>query len=350
MDNPLAEDLDLILEKCADAWQELRGQRIFITGGSGFFGCWLLESLCWANQKLNLGIEATVLTRSPEKFKAKVPHLATAPGISVWQGDVRDFTFPAGEFQYVVHAASESDPNAIKQDPTLQFDTILEGTRRVLQFAATHGTRKLLFTSSGAVYGKQPPELSHIPEEYVGSPDPCLPASVYGEAKRAAENLCVLYAQKFGFEVKIARCFAFVGPYLPLDANFAVGNFIRDALKGSPIVIQGDGTPLRSYLYAADLAVWLWTILVTGQNCRPYNVGSDEAISIRELAEKVKEVVAPLGKITIGQNPFPGVKPIQYVPSTKRGHDELGLDSWNSLHHGIENTIAFIKSTKLISG
>jgi len=282
-----------------------------------------------------------VLTRSPEKFKAKVPHLAMAPGITVWQGDVRDFAFPSGEFRYVIHAASESDPNAIRQDPTLQFDTILEGTRRVLDFAASHATHKLLFTSSGAVYGKQPPELSHIPEEYVGSPDPCLPGSAYGEAKRAAENLCVLYAQKFGFEVKIARCFAFVGPYLPLDANFAVGNFIRDALKGGPIVIQGDGTPLRSYLYAADLAVWLWTILVRGQNCRPYNVGSDEAISIRELAEEIANHFLPIRDIRIVREINQKQAREQYVCDGLRSKTELNLKVNTSLNNAIERTILF---------
>jgi dTDP-glucose 4,6-dehydratase len=348
MRNPLAEDLDFVLAKTADVWQELRGKRLFITGGTGFFGCWLLESLCWANDQLGVDVKATVLSRSPQKFALKAAHLANHPSITWVTGDVRDFDFPPGTFDYVIHAASESDLAAIQQDATLQFDTILEGTRRVLQFAATHGTQKLLFTSSGAVYGKQPAELSHVPEDYAGAPDPCLPSSAYGEAKRAAENLCVLYAQQFGFEVKIARCFAFVGPYLPLDANFAVGNFIRDALKGGPIVIQGDGTPLRSYLYAADLAVWLWTILVKGQNCRPYNVGSDEAISIRELAERVREVTLSGGQILIGQKTHPGVKPFQYVPSIKRGIKDLGLASWTSLNRGIEKTKDFITSTKLL--
>src|SRR3989338_4961828 len=103
--------------------------------------------------------------------------------------------------------------------------------------------------------------MSRLPEEYFGAPYPADVKSAWGESKRAAEFICGYYADRYGLEIKIARCFSFVGPYLPLDIHYAVGNFIRDALKGGPLRIKGDGTPVRAYLYAADLAVWLWTIL-----------------------------------------------------------------------------------------
>jgi dTDP-glucose 4,6-dehydratase len=150
--------------------------------------------------------------------------------------------------------------------------------------------------------------------------------SGYGQAKRVSEFLCTLYGHQYGFEPMIARLFAFAGPHLPLDLNFAVGNFVRDALRGGPIRIGGDGTPKRSYLYAADLAIWLWTILLSGQAERPYNVGSDQEISVEELARCVVSNAAPGTAIEIAQTPRPGAPPARYVPSIDRARNELGLE------------------------
>jgi nucleoside-diphosphate-sugar epimerase len=341
MPNPLADDLDFILTHTTEVWQELRGQKIFITGGTGFFGSWLLESLCWVNDHMDAHIQATVLSRHPEAFASRHSNIANHPWLSWVKGDVKDFTFPKGEFQYVIHAASEGDLQEVEKTPLVQFDTIISGTRHVLDFAASHGTRKLLFTSSGAVYGKQPPELMHIPEDYSGAPDTMLQRSEYGEAKRAGELMGQLFALKFGFEVKIARCFAFVGPYLPLDANFAVGNFIKDVMNSRPIVIKGDGTPLRSYLYAADLMIWLWTILMKGQSGHPYNVGSMQPISILQLAELISKLSGDKQEICLNGKPTPGLIPERYIPSNDRAQFELGLAEYTTLENAIIKTMAW---------
>jgi nucleoside-diphosphate-sugar epimerase len=330
-----AGDLDHILNHTAAVWPEVRGQRLFITGGTGFFGCWLLESLARANRQLGLGTSAVVLTRDPAAFRRKAPHLASDPAFRFHEGDVRSFDFPEGEFPIVIHAAIESNLRLIAENPLEMVDSIVAGTRRMLDFAASHGTRRFFLTSSGAVYGRQPAQLTHVPEEYVGGPDPADPKSAYGEGKRMAESLCAVYAARHGFQVKIARCFAFVGPHLPLDANYAVGNFVRDALAGGPIRIEGDGTPYRSYLYAADLAAWLWTILVKGQSGRPYNVGSAADVTIADLAREVAAAVAPEVRISIARTPAPGQPPLRYVPSVERARAELGLDIWVPLREGI---------------
>jgi nucleoside-diphosphate-sugar epimerase len=245
-----ADDLDHVLTHTRPLWDEAKGSSFFITGGTGFFGMWLLESFAHINDALGLGMRATVLTRDPERFRQKAPHLAARRDLDFLAGDVRDFAFPKGEFRYVVHGATTSGGPV---DNLEMLETIIEGTRRVLDLAATRGTRKFLYISSGAVYGKQPEDLTHVPEDYCGAPDPLDPRSAYGEGKRVGELFSVLESRKAGFEAKIARCFAFIGPHLPLDAHFAAGNFIRDAIAGGPVVIKGDGKSVRSYLYASDL-------------------------------------------------------------------------------------------------
>ncbi|MEI6323712.1 MAG: NAD(P)-dependent oxidoreductase, partial [bacterium] len=209
-------------------WEQLRGKRIFVTGATGFFGIWLLESFAYANKELGLGAELMGLSRDPDAFYLKVPHLAGVSSIVLHQGDVRTFEFPDGSFSHVIHAGTTS---SVPVPPLEMLDTITQGTRRTLDFAVSAGAKKFLFVSSGAVYGKQPPDITHIPETYAGAPDPMdlRPVSIYGEGKRVGELLCSIYHQEHGLETTIARCFAFVGPHLPLDAHFAIGNFIRDA-------------------------------------------------------------------------------------------------------------------------
>jgi nucleoside-diphosphate-sugar epimerase len=340
--NPLSKDLDNILAHTESLWEELRDQRLFITGGTGFFGCWLLESFVWANDKLDLNASALVLTRDYEAFKNKMPHIASNPSIQFQIGDIRTFTFPKDTFSHIIHAATPGDARLNDENPLLMFDNIVEGTRRTLDFAVHCNAKKLLFTSSGAIYGKQPPHLTYIPEDYDGAPKPTDPGTAYGEGKRVAELLCMLYSIKYGIAPKIARCFAFVGPYLPLDIQYAVGNFIRDGLNGDPILVKGDGTPCRSYLYAADLMIWLWTILFVGQVCRPYNVGSEDVVTIAELAETVASCFSEPVEVKIIGTHIPDQPREQYIPSTKRAREECGLKQTTDLKKAIYKTIDFL--------
>jgi dTDP-glucose 4,6-dehydratase len=347
--NRLSSDLDHITSATEALWEEMRGQRLFLTGGTGFFGCWLVESFCDANRKLGLGAHVTVLSRDPDKFRAKCTHLANDSAVTLHAGDVRDFEFPAGEFRYVIHAATEASLKQSVEGPLEMLSTILVGTERTLKFAAQCGARKFLLTSSGAVYGKQPADMTHVPESYAGAPDPLDGASVYAEGKRASELMCALHQQTaaakgLAFEAKIARCWAFCGPHLPLDAHFAIGNFIGDVVAGRPISIAGDGTARRSYLYAADLAIWLWTILFQAPALIPINVGSARDVSIRELAEVVAATLAPGTQIRVAKQPVPGAVPARYVPSVERAETMLGLRETVGLAESIRRTFAWHKA------
>lgn len=333
--NPLATDLDRVVAQTPATWEALRGARIFVTGGTGFVGSWLLETLLWANDRLSLGASAVVLTRDRRAFAARAPHLAGHRSVTLTDGDVRTLRNDLGPFTHVVHAAFASGSVV---EPQLAFDTLVDGTRAALELAARSGARRFLFTSSGAVYGPQPSGMTHVPEDYAGAPDALDRRSAYGEGKRAAELLCALHADS-QLQPAIARCFAFVGPYLPLDAHFAAGNFLRDALRGGPIDVAGDGAPERSYLYAADLAAWLWTILVRGTPLRAYNVGSERAISIADLARTVSRLFTPTLAVRIARTPEPGAPPQRYVPSTGRARTELGLDATVDLEAALARTI-----------
>lgn len=331
------DDLDHILLHTRPLWERVRGCRLFITGGTGFFGSWLLESFLHANHALALSASATVLTRDPQSFSRKCPHLVDDPSLCFIRGDVRALEAVEDRYDFVIHAAGEASARQAIERPLEMFSTIVEGTRRTLDFARACSARKFLLTSSGAVYGDQPPEISHLGEDYPGAPDCLNPASVYAEGKRAAELASILYGREF-FDVKIARCFAFVGPHLPLDAHFAIGNFLRDAMRGGPIIVSGDGTPKRSYLYAADLAIWLWTILFDGIPGRAYNVGSDRVYSIAETARAVAEAIDPTLEVIVSQPEDRNRALRQYVPSTRRAQEELALKEHFSLTDAIRRT------------
>jgi len=332
-----ADDIDAINAALAADWQRLKGARLFFTGGTGFIGRWMLEALREADLRLGLGIEVTVLTRDPTVFAAKAPHLATHPSFHFHEGDVLTLKAKDERYTHVLHAATDASAELNEHEPCRMFDTVVEGTRRVLDLAVACRAERFFFFSSGAVYGRQPWELTHVGEDWQGGPDPLDPRSTYGEAKRAAEMLCTIYRKQYALDVVTARIFALLGPQLSLDIHFAAGNFIRDALAGRRIEVQGAGTAVRSYLYAADLTTWLWSILLRAPKDGVYNVGSEEAVSIAELAERVSEVLGGERPAILGR-PDPGWNPGRYVPSTALLRQELGMTATVGLDEAIRRT------------
>lgn len=317
MARPLPEtELQEALDWVRD-WSALRGARIFVTGGTGFFGKWLLELLGAAQHCFGLGAEVVVLSRDPERFLDSMPHLRRAKWLSFQQGEITSFRIPDGPFSHLIHGAGSSDARDYANNPAEMMRSLVEGSVRVMDAMSKKTLLRVLFLSSGAVYGPQPEYLYGIPDDFPVLDDLAAhtPTQIYAQGKREAERVVASSCHTLGFSYSIGRGFAFAGPHLPLDRHFAFGNFIRDALEGGPIYVRGDGTPIRSYLYSSELAACLWALLLCGENTT-YNIGNDQAISIRELAETVGRAASV--PVLVATPSLPGRQPPRYVPEISR--------------------------------
>lgn len=316
-------------------WEALRNARLFMTGATGLFGRWLLPAVIHANRELALNLSLVLLTRNAAALRQSIPALQNADSIHILEGDVKQFAYPEAPFDYFIHGATTSAHETFHGETSLQkFNTLVDGTRHVLEFARRVGTKRVLFLSSGVVYGALPEDMLSIPETFCGAPDTADHRTGLAQAKRAAEYLCAEYSHLYGFETKIARCFSFAGPGLPTDLHYAFGNFIHQALHNEKIVVQGDGTPLRSYLYLGDLTRWLLPLLTQSTSHLIYNVGSDHAVSISSLAEIVRDIVAPSKAVEILGRPAYSVGNSprnSYVPDVSRMREEFAISAPTSL-------------------
>ncbi len=325
-----ADDLNQVLLHTRDCWGKDSGMTVLFTGASGFFGGWMLESFLLAGHRLNLPFRAIVVTRNAGKFKLRFPHLADDPGVELLESDVSALAAPAGPVDYIIHSLIP-DAGTPLEEMELFFQS---ATKRLLEMASWKAVKGFLLCSTGAVY--QP----LIPRRPFAESDPLVPAEgppSYPLIRRKVEEQCLEAFREADIPVKIARGFAFVGARLPLNANFAIGNFIRDALAGGPVVVQGDGTSIRSYLYASDMAAWLWTVLLKGAPGRAFNVGSGEAVSIGDLARMIGRMF-DVETIVEGNAPS-GAAPDFYIPSTRRVEEDLGLLAWTGLSEAIIKTL-----------
>jgi len=331
---PAESDLAEIAALADQDCRWLAGKRILLTGGTGFIGTWFLALFDHLNRERAAGIFCAVPSRNPEAFLARNDHLRQ-PWLSVFSGDIRTFSFPEGAFDLVIHGATDVGNAERAQDYRTTFEVCVEGTKRVLEFVKAKKVSHLLLLSSGAVYGRQDPAVAFLEETSPCTIDPTLDGSAYGEGKRVAEWLVAHHARAEGFHAGIARCFAFSGAGLPLDGPFALGNFLADSHSGRAISVKSDGSALRSYLYASDLIVWLLAILHRGQSGSPYNVGSDHAVSIRQLAEAISQLPQPAVPVSFLAAPMAGVLPARYVPSVQKAIRDLGVSVAVPFHDGL---------------
>lgn len=339
------EDLRAIADIIRSRAQRLAGKNLLVTGGTGFLGTYLLETVAYLNETvLAEPCRLYAITRDPRRFAERVPHVAARPEITLVEGDVRHLSLPPVPWHFIVHAAASSDARQFLQDPVGTAETIVQGTRAVLDAARGSCTEAVLFVSTGAVYGEQPPECLWLSEQGCGGPDIRDPRSCYAEAKRYAELLCRLYRTQHGVPSTIARVFALVGPYQDLNSTSAIVDFIRQALDGDTIRIRDDGRAVRSYCYIADAVAALWRLLLRDGAGEVANVGSDrEAVSFVDLAERIGRCLGKSVTVTTAGAPPAGVLGRRYAPDVSYLATLEGFRPATSLDDALGRTIAWFK-------
>jgi len=327
--------IDLITRLGSDS-QAFANKSILITGGTGFFGRWLLQVLCTLILVKQIHFDIYVLSRNPDIFLKANAHFPFGKFIHFIRGDVSNFKLPNIKLDYLIHMAATAASETFHGEDQLQkINLLYKGTQHTLEVAIKASVNKVLFTSSGVVYG--PSKGEPFSEEMLQAPKTTLISSALGEGKRLAEYLIGYYGVKGGFEYSIARCFTFFGPYMPLDIHYAIGNFVYDAINNEEITVKGSGEELRSYLYIADAWVWLLKLLVHADN-QIYNVGSSIPISIKDLAALVRNTLAPekqvkcLGLIHDVGN----FNRTSYIPNNDKICHKYELSEWTTLIQGIK--------------
>jgi len=320
-----------IIARC----EKMDGKRLYLTGATGFFGKNLLALFAYIHGR-GASFEVTALSRAPEAFLADQPWCRRQPWLAWRTGDASDPWPGEGRYDLVLHAATDTVASA-HVDKLAVFEGILSGTRQALAFSAAHQVRRLLLCGSGAQYGAIPETWADgVLESSSLACDATKTTSAYGEGKRASEMLAALHAETHGFDVINTRCFAFIGPGLPLAGHFAIGNFLRAALADQPIELASQGYAMRSYLYSADLAVWLVVLLLEASGGATVNIGSGEGISIIDLARRVRDLVGSSLPVIPGAR-IPDEERRLYVPCIRRAL-AYGLDVWTDLDQAITRT------------
>ena len=330
---------------------------ILITGATGFFGRWLLESLVML--KAELGGSGTLIaqSRDPARFVADHPWLAKSEHLEWWQAhplawDEVDLRASlrrggrAGDLQCVIHLVTEGDNRAAESNPAGTRDLIVNSARRAAELARAMGAGKLLFTSSGSVYRTPAGEGSARRETDPVWARPTADSSSYhitGFAKLEAERAVMTALEGGATAGTIARCFSFLGPGLPLVGKFAAGNFLSDALAGRDLVIKGSGRPIRSYLHPVDLVVGLMAIMARGSSDAVYNLGSEQPLSLAQLAHVIADQAPGRPAVRVLGGPDAGGVGGHYVPSMARARGEVDFAETINVAAGVGRTLAWLR-------
>ncbi len=351
----IVADLDYIVEKAGDELTRLAGKSVLITGGAGFLGYYLVQSVLHWNRRVSAEkkIRITVFDNYIRGRAGWIEAFGDSGALRLVQHDVaRPLPEDVDDFQFIIHAASIASPTFYRRHPIETMDANVYGLRYLLDYCLRQkecgrAVEGFLFFSSSEIYGDPTPGNIPTPETYPGNVSCTGPRACYDESKRFGETLCVNFARVHGLPVRIVRPFNNYGPGLRLDDKRVIPDFARDVLNGDDIVIHSDGSPRRTFCYIADAVTGYYKALVNGRDGRAYNIGTDcPEISVAELAEKIGCLAAELfgyagGIVHKGSrdSDYLTDNPQRRCPDITRARTELGYSPGIGLDEGLRRSL-----------
>lgn len=342
----ITEDLAAIFDDIKPVLDKFAGATVLIAGGAGFLPSFVVDALAHANTQLGSDPAHVVCV---DNFKTGVPerlaHLDGREDVTFIKHDVTE-KLTGVKPDYILHAASIASPTWYRQFPLETIDINVTGTRRLLDLAHESNTQGLLYLSSSEVYGDPPPDKVPTSEDYWGNVSPVGPRACYDESKRLGETLCMTYFRQYGVPIKIVRPFNVYGPRLRLDDGRVMPDLISDALNKRQITLYSNGEVTRSFCYVRDAAVAIIKILAAGGPGEIFNVGNDEEVSIRKLAETVDEVSGNnLGvQLATSEDPeYLSDNPQRRCPDLTKTKAAVDWSPSVSLREGVERMLRFYR-------
>jgi UDP-glucuronate decarboxylase len=282
----VSKDIEEIVEDLKENVELLENAKVLLIGGKGFLGTYFLKTLLSINKILSKPAKIVVIDNL---ITSKNNEPNNEPNVEFIQADISQKISFDYDFDYIIHSASIASPPIYRKFPIKTIDVNYQGTRNLLDFAKETNLKGMLYLSSSEIYGD--PHVIPTPEDYWGYVSNTGPRSCYDESKRLAETICVMFNQQFKIPVKIVRPFNVYGPYLNLDDGRVIPDFMKGAIKNSKIIMHSDGSPTRSFCYVTDAMRAFFRVLLLAPSGSIYNVGNDEEISMKGLAEKIQRVV-----------------------------------------------------------
>ena len=332
-------DLNFIINKILDIKSHFINKNILLVGGTGFIGKWLVLTFNQLNKKYKSNIKIFILTRDKSKFLNRYSEFKKIKSIIFIQGDILKFKINNINFDYIIHAGS--DLKVEKKDQGKYLKELSIGSKRIFEINNKKLKTKVLFLSTGSVY-KNNNIKKKIRESKFYLPSEFPINNTYAFGKSLAEIFAKLFIKFKNKNIVIVRGFSFVGPYQQFERGFAITDFIKDSLENNNINLNNGNNIFRSYLYIADLIIWLLHILIKSKKGEIYNVGSDKEINLTKLSKKIIKINKSGSKVIKNNNQNKKIN--YYVPNIDKAKKKFNLKVWTSLEHSIDKTTTWFKS------